>query len=125
MRTFSFPGCTVEPDHFIQDAYVLRFDFGSAITTVRVGLRDMQSGADLVITHMTTLSSDPAKRDESAQRRGRGRAAIIALLAWAHQKGMQNILAVQVQEQSEGFWSKCGFEKMGNRTNDFRYVPRD
>ncbi len=96
-----------------KDAHILKFPRAEAITTVRIVFNDY-SGADLIITNMTTLP-------ESQTGKGLGSAAIQKIVAWATTKGMRDIRAVQVQSQSENFWVKNGFEKMENPnpTNDF------
>lgn len=94
-------------------AYVLKFPNEGAITTIRIVLDDY-SGADVVITNMTTLPSDQIGK-------GLGSDAVKKVLTWAQGRGMKDIRAVQVQRQSEGFWQKNGFVKMEgpNPTNDF------
>lgn len=109
-------GCKVERDTLEDNAYILTFRFGGATTTIRIVLDDRQSGADMVITNMTTLP-------EADQRRGFGTQALKILLQFASESGIKYILAVQVQRESEPFWKKNGFVKLRNRTNDFQYVP--
>lgn len=96
-----------------KDAYILKFSSAEAVTTVRIVFNDY-SGADLIITNMTTLP-------ESQTGKGLGSGAIQKILAWATTSKMRDIRAVQVQNQSENFWIKNGFEKIGNPnpTNDF------
>ena len=107
--------CSITVDRHERGAYVLSFSFGEAVTTVRVVFMDVQSGADMAITHMTTL---PAKKRQN----GFGSHALRSLLDWARRYGIRDIQAVQVQTPSEKFWERNGFVKIGNITNDFRYV---
>jgi hypothetical protein len=96
-----------------QGAYVLKFPQEGAVSTIRIVLNDY-SGADLVITNMTTLPHDQTSK-------GFGSDAVQKVLVWAETRGMKDIRAVQVQRQSEGFWERNGFSKMKdpNPTNDF------
>jgi predicted GNAT family N-acyltransferase len=107
--------CAVEKDTFGQQAYILKFTQDESTTTVRIALHDMQSDADLIITHMTTLP-------ESERHKGYGARAIEVVLDWAKNSNLYNILAVQVTPGSEGFWASLGFEETGDETGDFRYV---
>jgi len=95
------------------DAYMLKFSKETALTSIRIVFNDY-SGADLVITNMTTLPFDQVGK-------GFGSSAIKDLLAWAQSNGMKDIRAVQVQKQSADFWKKNGFVRMvePNPTNDF------
>lgn len=116
LPTPSFEGldATVESDLMRQaGAYVLKFPNSGAVTTIRIVLNDY-SGADLVITNMTTLPSDQTGK-------GLGSGAVKKVLTWAQDRGMKDVRAVQVQKQSEGFWEKNGFIKIEepNPTNDF------
>ena len=95
--------------------YILKSRLGKATTTLRVGLADEQSGADIVITNMTTLP-------DTEKNKGYGTSAVRCLIACAMKVGVKNIQAVQVQLPSERFWIRNGFEKLGNITNDFRLV---
>lgn len=109
-------GATVSKEKNEVGTYVLSFDFGEAVTTMRIGLRDLESNADLLITAMTTLP-------ENETGKGWGSRAIEILLRWAKANNLTDILAVQVQDAAEGFWQKNGFEKIPepNPTNDFVY----
>lgn len=109
-RSFS----SVEPDRFFTNTYRLSYKIEDALVTMRIVIDDEQSGADLAITNMTTLS-------EQHTRRGYGSTALQLLLAWADEHDMKNIQAVQVQPDSEGFWTASGFKKMNNHTNDFMF----
>lgn len=106
----------MRPDPHFKTAQILTFNFGEAVTTIRVEFEDRQSGADMVITNMTTLP-------EKHRGRGRGSWSLNVLLGWAFKEGLTNIQAVQVQRQSEAFWIKNGFTSLGNITNDFLYCP--
>lgn len=111
----------VRPDRQVQGAFVLVFYFDDVRSNdicvfIRVQFEDRQSGADLVITNMATLPTE-------VRRKGFGTKALERLLSWANGAGLINIQAVQVQKESEGFWEKKGFVKMGNCTNDFQHSP--
>ena len=94
---------------------ILKFKINSAVVTVRVASDDEQSGADLIITNMTTLPvTDTGKRY--------GSGVIQILLHWARKMNLHNIQAVQVSKQSETFWIRNGFKKLGNETNDFQWL---
>ncbi len=110
--------CIAEVDRFGEEAYILRFNSENAKITIRVVLNDKQSGADLIITNMTTLP-------ESERGKGLGSVVVGKLLEWATKNGLSNIQAVQVQSDSERFWISNGFEKMNNETNDFKYIDGD
>lgn len=107
--------CEIEPDRRGAGAFELRFRVGLAVTTIRVVFDDAQSGAQMVITNMTTLP--PGRRRE-----GFGGRALGALLEWACLEGLTTVQAVQVQSEAEAFWTKNGFVKMGTVTNDFYYA---
>jgi hypothetical protein len=107
--------CDVARDREV-DAYVLTFQAEGAVITVRVILEDEQSGADMVITNMTTLPDE-------AKGKGYGTSALQILLLLATAKDLREVRAVQVQRASENFWRKNGFVPLRNATNDFRYVP--
>ena len=109
--------CEVARDRFESKAFIAKFSFGEAVVSIRIVLEDQQSGAELVITNMTTL---PAY----SQRRGFGSMALQIVLELARRSGITNIQAVQVQMNSEMFWVKNGFVSMGNITNDFLYVSK-
>ncbi len=114
-------GATVYRDPFPVDAtYWAQFNFGDALTTVRIKLIDEQTGADLVITNMTTLST---KGEENQTRKGFGSKAIQNILLWAKENNLHDIRATQVAEENEAFWIKNGFVKdeRPNNNNDFRY----
>lgn len=110
-------GMVVETDPFGErNAYAVKSHSENALTTMRIALNDY-SGADLVITNMTTLP------DES-KGRGLGSEALQKLITWAHENNLSLIRAVQVQRASESFWQKNGFERIANPnpTNDFIYT---
>ena len=113
---FETLGAKVEAHPYQRDAYVLSFHAEGAITTVGIVFNDY-SGADLVITGMTTLPPDRTGE-------GLGSAAIQNLLKWAKSNNLKDIRAVQVQEPSERFWEKNGFKIMDepNPTRDFMYI---
>lgn len=96
-------------------AYMLTFANDEGSTHIRINLTDY-SGADLVITNMTTL---PVEQIGS----GYGSTAIRRLIAWAHQNNLKTIRAVQVQQQATGFWEKNGFVRLPepNPTSDYEY----
>jgi len=104
-------------------AYKLKFRFDGVITTIRVAFDDQQSGAQMVITNMTTLpdTSGGISLDDP-KGRGFGSVALQTLLTWAHNNGLTKIQAVQVQAQSERFWKKNSFVPLNNITNDFRHI---
>lgn len=108
--------CACEKDPYAggEDAYILSFAFPGGMTTIRIVLGDT-SGAQLAITNMTTLPNQET-------RKGHGTKALTSLLAWALDNKMSDIRAVQVQRQSEDFWTKNGFQAQRNQTNDFRFV---
>ena len=106
--------CTVEKDRFgSKQTFILSFRFEGVIVTVRIILDD-PSGADVVITNMTTLPK---------QKRGGGYGCktIRSILQAARESNLRNIRAVQVQEKSEGFWKKMDFVPLNNQANDFSY----
>lgn len=88
-------GASIEPDPREQGAWITTFPVGEAVTTIRILLQDY-SGADLVITNMTTLPEDKTGQ-------GYGSKAVQQLLLWAKDNSFNNIRAVQVQELNEGF----------------------
>lgn len=65
--------CAITPDSFELKALVLTFTFSGAVTTIRVAFDDEQSGAQMVITNMTTLP-------ETATLNGWGSEALESLL---------------------------------------------
>ncbi len=107
--------CSIVSDRLEANTYILRFRFGNVQVTMRITFGDQQSGAEMVIVNMTTLPKD-------SRGAGVGSIALRELLSWACQQGFQKILATQVQRESETFWTKNGFVKLGNITNDFEYV---
>ena len=108
-------GAVVEPDRMNKDALVIKFPFENGVSTLRVLFKDV-SGADMVITNITTLP-------DSSETKGYGSEALQKVLAWAKENNLLNIKAVQVQKESEGFWEKNGFTKDEgeNVCNDFTY----
>ena len=104
----------VRSDRFVSNAFILVFYFDDVCIFIKVQFEDRQSGADIVITNMVT-------RPAEVRCKGFGTKALQRLLAWAGGVGLVNIQAVQVQKESEGFWEKQGFVKIGNCTNDFQY----
>ncbi len=108
-------GAYIKRDRFDKKAYIIKFPFEEATTTIRIVFEDY-SGADLVITNMTTLPEDKT-------RHGFGSRALQSLLLWAYDSKLENIIAVQVQKNSESFWLKNHFErcKYPNLCNDFFY----
>ncbi|MDO8572972.1 MAG: GNAT family N-acetyltransferase [bacterium] len=109
-------GASVEPaDRSTEDAYIVRFHFERGVTTLRIVLNDY-SGADLVITNMTTLP-------ESHRRHGFGSKALETILLWARSNDLKSVRAVQILKQSEYFWIKNGFARCEepNPCNDFIY----
>lgn len=96
-----------------EKAYILEFLLGPATVTVRILLKN-HSGAQLVITNMTTLP-------EEKMHRGFGTHALQILLHWAIDHGMRDIHAVQVTPGNEEFWKRNGFVPLNNVTNDFAY----
>jgi len=108
--------CHVKRDRFAKDVYILTFEYeGGVRTTIRVGFNDKQSGAEMVITNMTTLPL-------SARGAGHGSVALESLMSWARSANIQKIQAVQVHGSREIFWIRNGFIKIGNATNDFQYI---
>ena len=108
--------CEMRADPHERNASIFTFPFEGGKTTIRIAVNDEQSGADLIITNMTTLP-------DSMKRKGYGSKALTELLKWVILNGLQDIQAVQVQRESEAFWIKNGFRKIGNITNDFQYKP--
>jgi len=106
--------CVIESDRWgSSGTHILIFEFHRGATTIRIVLDDY-SGADMIITNMTTL---PRWR----RREGRGHYALKILLQWALANSLYDIRAVQVQKESEEFWVKNGFIALNNGTNDFVY----
>ena len=111
---------TTTPDKEV-GSYFYQFKFGQmemgAIVTIRVVFDDVQSGAEVVITNMTTLPDEVCGQ-------GYGTQALQMLLEAIKKKGLKNIQAVQVQRDSERFWIKNNFVALGNATKDFKYTER-
>jgi hypothetical protein len=107
------------PDRNEHGAYILSFTFADAITTIRIVLDDY-SGADLVITNMTTLP-------DNAKSRGYGSTALQEIVSWASEQNLKDVRAVQVQRQSECFWLKNNFARMPepNQCNDYQLQNRN
>ncbi len=116
VKTLEEYGASIAPQEKVAGAYIISFNSEEAVTTVRILLEDY-SGADLVITNMTTLP-------DSKKGIGLGSGALKNLISWAHQNNLKNIRAVQVQKQSEDFWIKNGFVRCDepNPTSDFAYI---
>lgn len=109
-------GATFEKDMiWFKGAYIIQFPFKNSITTIRIVFAE-SSGADLVITNMTTLP-------EEKKGQGFGSKAIQQLLLWAKENNLINIRAVQIEKHNESFWEKNGFVKDTelNQSNDFIY----
>lgn len=108
-------GATIEPDKPMIDAYRVTFNFEGVVVTLRIVLNDY-SGADVVITNMTTLP-------DSEKGKGFGSRALHSMLSWAVDNNFKDIRSVQVQKLSENFWIKNEFVRCGepNPSNDFRY----
>lgn len=104
----------VRPDANIAGAHRIYVRIDEAVISAQVSLSDRQLGEGLVITAIAVTPS-------FYRGRGYGSRVLRDLLEWAHRSNITNIWAVQVQGESEGFWLKHGFVKVGNRTNDFRY----
>lgn len=104
------------PPHTPRNYAALAFRSEGVVVIITVALDDEQSGAEVAIAYMTTLPFSFAGM-------GFGSRALKQFLAWAAHEGIKNIQAVQVQHQSESFWLKNGFVKIGNLTNDFSYLP--
>ena len=108
-------GAAVELDRPSIDSYRVTFTFGKAVVTLRIVLNDY-SGADLVITNMTTLP-------DSEKDKGFGSRVIQSTLSWAIDNNLKDVRSVQVQKSSENFWIKNGFVRCEdpNPSNDFIY----
>lgn len=108
-------GARVELDKPAVDAFILTFAYENAVVTLRIALNDY-SGADVVITNMTTLP-------DSQKDMGFGSKALQSVLSWAADNNFKDVRAVQVQNPSENFWIKNGFTRSEdpNPTNDFIY----
>ncbi len=107
--------CILRKERFERDAYVLSYNFTTSVVTIRIVLNDEQSGAEIAITNMTTLPC-------SEMRKGYGTNALTKLIELALLFGIQRVVAVQVQDQSERFWVKNGFSNSKNSSNDFWYT---
>lgn len=107
-----------DKDCFGKDAYTVKFYFQEAVVTIRIIFNDY-SGADLVISNMTTLP-------DTAKRKGYGKQAIAHLLLWAKRNNLLNIRAVQITKENEGFWQSTGFSKSEDKNvgNDYSYQIR-
>lgn len=91
---------------------------GIPYTTIRFDLSD-PTGADLVITNITTLPHQYVGF-------GVGTTAVRRLISWAHTNNLHDIWAVQVQRRAERFWKRNGFvrDEDPNPTNDYKYEPQ-
>ena len=108
--------CNVSYDMKSQaNAKILTFLQGKARVTIRIVFEDEQSGADLLITNMTTLP-------DSQRNLGNGSICLSRLIHCAKRHGFEDIQATQVQNEAEGFWYNNGFEKVRCVPNDFKYV---
>jgi predicted GNAT family N-acyltransferase len=108
--------CDVSDDIMkVANAKILTFLRGRARVTIRIAFEDEQSGADLVITNMTTLP-------DAERNLGNGSTCLSTLIHFAKRHGFENIQATQVQSQSEHFWQENGFVRLGNPTNDYAYT---
>jgi N-acetylglutamate synthase-like GNAT family acetyltransferase len=109
-------GCNyiIRPDANMAGSYRIYVKVGEAVVAAQVSLCDRQLGEGMVISCFAVTPS-------FLRGRGYGSRVLQDLLEWAHNSNVTNIWAVQVQQESEGFWLKHGFVKVGNRTNDFRY----
>lgn len=97
-------------------AYVLSFNFGIAVTTMKINIEE--GDTVVAITNMTTLP-------EKERGGGHGTDAVQTVVQWAKEQGYQKIIATQVQnDEGEKFWTNNGFEKAANNeeTGDFVYT---
>lgn len=108
--------CDTSPDRFVANAYWLTFRFQTAVTTIRIIFEDEQTGADITISHMTTLP-------DSEKGNGHGSTALQKLISLALAHNLKRIHAVQVQDRNASFWKRNGFQKTGNSTHDYIYIP--
>ena len=83
------------------------------MTTIRIVFNDY-SGADLLITNMTTLPETGT---------GLGSESLQKLLAWAQAQNLRDIHATQISRVAQSFWSKNGFTRIEgpNPTSDYKY----
>lgn len=102
----------------MEDCYRVTFTSKNAVTTIRLKLEDL-SGADLIITNMTTIP-------EIERGSGIGSIAVELPISLARQSGLGDIRAVQVGKESESFWVRNGFTKKEgeNDTNDYVYIKQ-
>lgn len=110
-------GWRVCPDPFVEaGAHLMNCFVAGSMITIRAVFGDY-SGADLVITNMTTMPY-------GTEGRGYGSQALQEFLAWAKENNLHDIRAVQVQRVSESFWLKNGFVRISepNPCNDFVYI---
>lgn len=116
MSKLSELGCNyiVKEDVNLAGSYRIYVRVGEAVVSAQVSLNDRQLGEGMIIKAIAVTPS-------MYRGMGYGSRVLRSLLEWAHHSGITNIWAVQVQEQSENFWLKHGFVKVGNATNDFRY----
>lgn len=100
----------------LEGAYIVTFQFEEVESTIRFILNDSETKADITITNMTTLPDEE-------QGKGWGSIALRNIIRSAKANNLNNIQAVQVQDQSEAFWLKNGFVKMAepNPTGVFVY----
>lgn len=115
LRALESLGGKITKDRFETGMFMFQKVVGEATVSIRFGLQDY-SGADLIITNMTTLPED-------LKGQGHGGNVLQEFLGIMKEQGMTDIRAVQVQEPSESFWLKNGFIKAPepNPTNDFLY----
>ncbi len=107
--------CRVTEDrHGQEGSYILEFNYGKAITTIRIILNG-PPGGELLITHMTT-------EPETSRRAQYGGRSLEVLIEWAKRNTITFIEAVQVQPPAENFWKKHSFISRDNETNDYIHV---
>lgn len=109
--------CHIVEDYPESDSFILRFVYEpGSLVSIRIGLNDHQSGADMVITNLRV-------HPDEVQGRGYGTRALQTILVCAKEAGMREIWAVQVSTpKAEAFWQKNGFVPLHNETGDFRLV---
>ncbi len=123
VKKLEAPGIKVELNLADRDSSALcyRAEFTNSDgsrTNVFLRLKDFQSGADLVITNMTTL---PITRTSQ----GHGTRAIQTVLKWARENHLTIVLATQISDpSSQRFWEKNGFSRCDepNETGDYKIV---
>jgi hypothetical protein len=103
----------IEKDPDGEKAYLLNFNFGEVVVTVRVHFADY-AGADMWITNIRTMPKVKAGE-------GYGSGAIQKLLGFAKENDIKHICVAEVLKQSESFWQKNGFVKMNNASNNYMY----